>query len=154
MVILLIIILALVVSWLDIAFAVWCPVWLLPVWIWIGIHFFVLKNNIALMWFWITSCVVVGLFMASIIDSLFLFIIFGLGGQLFSLIYRKYLSINNFFIILLPSLIILALCQILLMLATNQIISWALIGRICVTIIILGVITYFYDPHKEKKKYI
>lgn len=149
-----IIFLALVASWLDMIFVSWWPAWLMPIWIWVGIQFFALRGKIPPMWFWILSCGTISLFSTSMLEAIVFIIIYGLGGTVLLIIYKKYLSSSNLLIILAPSLILLVICQILLILATHQIIMWALVGRICVTMIISIAITYFYDPQKEKKKYI
>jgi len=148
-----IILLALVAVWLDIALSFWWPSWLIPIWLWLGICIFIMHQKGAERWLWLAAVAAWGIYISSAGDMIIMFVIFCLGGELLNTIYKKYLPMSNTLLILVPSAVLLSICQVLFLLATRQFIGWAWLGRVIVSILAVAVVIFFYDPQKTKKKY-
>lgn len=149
-----VIIIAFLVVWFDIAFFSWLPVFLAPIWIWVGIHITVIRDNNNERWLWVASFTAWNLFACGWLEGLIFLIIFLTGSAILNFVYKKYLPMTSVLLTLIPSIILLALCQTAYMALTQQSISINLAGRIVVTILIIFAIILFYDPKKAKKKHI
>jgi len=152
--IIVIILLALIAVWLDIALSFWWVNWFIPIFVWVGIYYFVLKNNVADRWLWIIALSVWSLFSTDIFSTLIFIVLFGISGELLNLIYKKYLPMSNILLLLIPSAILLGIDEVILMLSLHQPIGWQVLGRIASTLVIIAFISFFYDQKKENKKYI
>lgn len=151
---LIVIAIAFLVVWLDIAIFAWVPIALTPIWVWVGIHLTVLRNNDYERWLWVASVAVWSLFSCSWLEGLVLLLVFLVGSVALNYINKRYLPMTNVLLTLVPSTIILAFCQIAYTILTKQSIATSLAGRVVVTMIIICVMIIFYDPKKTKKKHI
>lgn len=146
--------LALAAVWTNVVLAQWWPIFLIPILVWVGVHLSVLYFNTQWRWLWLVSLAVWSLFWVTPLESIAFLAVFGAGGELYNYINKKYLPLGNHLIGLLPSLVILGISDIVYLLATSQDLGWYIIGQLLVTIVIIGIIIFFYDPKKETKKFI
>lgn len=149
-----VIIIAFLVVWFNIAFFSWLPIFLVPIWVWVGTHITVMRDNSYERWLWVVSFTVWSLFACGWFEGLIFLIIFLIGSVILNYVYKKYLPMTSVLLTLVPSTILLVLCQIAYMILAQQPISISLAGRIVVTILIIFAIILFYDPKKAKKKHI
>ncbi len=147
------IILGLVSVWLDIALASWWPIWLIPIWIWVGISVTVVRSTATWRWLWILSVAAWSLFVVPISQVLIMVVVFGVLGEIFNIINKKYLPVGNNLIALIASFFLLSVGAIPYMFATTYSIGWSIVGRICITIVVTALITIFYGTKKDKKKH-
>ncbi len=149
-----VIIIAFIAVWFDIAFFSWLPVFLVPIWVWIGIHITVMRDNCYERWLWVASFTVWSLFACGWLEGLIFLMVFLAGSMVLNYVYKKYLPMTSVLLTLVPSVILLVLCQTVYMILVRQPISVDFVGRIVVTMLIIFAIILFYDPKKAKKKHI
>jgi len=148
--------LGLVAIWLDMVAAAWWPLWLIPIWLWVGIVIAVYHKNTSARWLWLLSFSAWSLFVASPLTVLAQLVIFFLGGEAMNFIYNRYLPVSHIILSAVVSLVALSINQLLFMAVTGQAISWPLVGRVIVTTIILIVYGIFYVARQKvsKKQYL
>ena len=148
--------LALLAIWLDMVAAAWWPLWLIPVWLWVGIIVTIFHKNMSARWLWLLAYTAWSLFVASPLTVLAQLVIFFLGGEAMNFIYNRYLPVSHITLSAVVSLVVLSIGQLLLMAVTRQPIGWALVGRIIITTIIIIIYGMFYVARQKvsKKQYL
>lgn len=143
---------ALLAVWLDLLAVGWWPIWLYPIWLWVGIFLAVQNKNTSARWLWILSVAAWSLFVTAPFYVIVQAIIYALGGEIYSYFYHRYLPAKS---IILPALIgamVLLVCQTLTLLITQQGVVWYVLVRVVVTIGVTIYIGIYYEAFSRKKK--
>lgn len=137
--------------WFDAVLTAWLPLYCIPLFVWLGVHISVLYFNNAWRRLWIFSLSIWSLYWITIKEALIFAFVWLSLGELFAYINRRYLQLGSSFLGLVPSFLSMVVAYSLVLFLSGQDFVLAAAGRLAVTLLIIAVIVYFYDPKKAKK---
>ena len=146
------ILIALGTVWLDILAGGWWPIWLYPIWLWLGIYITVQDKNRRARWYWILSVMAWTMFVAAPLYAVAQASFYALAGEVYNYVYHRYLPVKSIILPALVGAVFLLAAHTLTLFLTHQAVTWHAPARVATTVIITMFIGAYYGTFSAGKK--